>query len=145
MNLKTSLYWWGPVLALCIIIFWLSATPNLKVSDGPSDYALRKTAHMVVYGVLFIAAYRALIKDKLSHWNINIAIYAGLLTLAYAISDEVHQHFVPTRSGLVTDLVFDAAGICIALTGLSWWGWWNKTLRELESFSNSNGKTQNHK
>ena len=135
MNYRQFLWWWGPVIVLCALIFWLSATPNLKVGEGLSDYALRKTAHMVEYGLLFLLMYRALIKGLFSQWNIRVAIGAGLLAVAYALSDEIHQHFVPTRSGLWTDLVFDAAGVCIALTGLAWWGWWNKVLQDTKPSS----------
>lgn len=133
MNVRQFIWWWGPVLILCAVIFWLSSTPNLRVSDGPSDYVLRKTAHMVVYGVLFMAIYRALIKRAFSYWNIKLVIVAGLLAVTYAISDEAHQHFVETRLGLWSDVVFDAAGVCIALTGLAWWGWWNRVLSETNS------------
>ncbi len=135
MSIRHFLWWWSPVLVLCTVIFCLSATPNLKISDGPSDYVLRKTAHMAVYGVLFLASYRALIQNKYAQWNLKTAIWAGLLTVAYAISDEIHQHFVPTRSGVWTDLLFDAAGACIALVGLAWWGWWNRVLSETNSGS----------
>lgn len=100
-----------------------------------SDYALRKTAHMVEYGLLFLLMYRALIKGAFAQWDIRVAIGAGLLAVAYAASDELHQRFVPTRSGLWTDLVFDAAGVCIALTGLAWWGWWNKVLQDTKPSS----------
>ena len=70
------------MLVVCGIIFWLSATPNLKVSDGASDYVLRKTAHMAIYAALFLASYRALVNRSISQWDIRIAIGAALLSFA---------------------------------------------------------------
>ena len=40
------------------------------------------------------------------------ALAAGV---AYAISDEVHQHFVPGRVGAPLDVVIDSAGVAIGV------------------------------
>ena len=45
---------------------------------------------------------------------------AFVLSLLYAISDELHQTFVPGRSGRLTDVGFDSLGALLAL-GLVWW------------------------
>ena len=131
-KLYQLVWWWGPVVVWCAIIFVMSHTPNLSLSQGPSDYALRKTAHMAVYGLLFLLSYRAISKSLYEFWSTNTVILAALISLAYGVSDEVHQYYVPTRSGLWTDIVFDAAGIALALTALAWWTWWQRTLREVE-------------
>jgi VanZ family protein len=34
--------------------------------------------------------------------------------LTYAISDEIHQTFVPTRTGSLTDVFIDSVGIFLA-------------------------------
>ena len=62
-KLSQFAWWWGPVVVWCAIIFVMSHTPNLSLSQGPSDYALRKTAHMAVYGLLFLLSYRAITKS----------------------------------------------------------------------------------
>ena len=36
-------------------------------------------------------------------------------SILYAISDEVHQYFVPGRFATLTDLIFDTLGIIIGL------------------------------
>jgi VanZ family protein len=43
---------------------------------------------------------------------------AFLLCLGYAISDEIHQKFVPDRFADVTDVLSDAAGAGAGLLGL---------------------------
>ena len=42
-------------------------------------------------------------------------ILAGLLAVIYAITDEVHQLFVPDRAGVFTDVLIDSAGSAIGL------------------------------
>ncbi|MBX9690479.1 MAG: VanZ family protein [Candidatus Obscuribacterales bacterium] len=37
-----------------------------------------------------------------------------LLTIAYALTDEWHQAFVPGRSSVITDVIIDSTGACLA-------------------------------
>lgn len=74
---------------------------------------LRKCAHVIIFGLLgawiylFLLTWRA---DPLSHY-----FSALLLTLLYAVSDEIHQLFVEGRSGRFTDVLIDMCG-ALALT-----------------------------
>ena len=43
--------------------------------------------------------------------NLNESLNA----LAYAISDELHQHFVPGRLGSPLDVLIDAAGVAVGV------------------------------
>ena len=45
----------------------------------------------------------------------------ALITVAYAISDEIHQHFVPDRNGTPLDVVIDTAGVLLAIALTVWW------------------------
>lgn len=114
------------------LIFILSHTPNLHISDGPSDYWLRKTAHLVVYAILFLLFYRALLKQSFTNWHMQKAMLAILLTVLYGMSDEFHQSLVPTRHGSWVDVGIDGVGALVAFIGLAWWGWWHRVLREVD-------------
>ena len=47
----------------------------------------------------------------------NIKLYIGLLvSILYAISDEIHQLFIPGRSCQITDICIDTLGILIGFT-----------------------------
>ena len=46
-------------------------------------------------------------------------IYAVILCMLYAVSDEVHQYFVPGRSAGVIDVVIDTVG---SILGVWRWG-----------------------
>ena len=103
---------WLPVALWCGLIFWLSGRPGLDLMHVWGDmtwlelldFVLRKMAHMVEYGVLFLLARRGLSDRK-----------ALLFCLLYAISDEVHQAFVPTRGPKVTDVAIDVLGSYVAM------------------------------
>lgn len=45
----------------------------------------------------------------------KMRVWVGVLSLAYAISDEAHQFFVPGRFASFSDLILDAIGILLML------------------------------
>lgn len=94
---------WLPVLLWMAIIFYLSAQPDLRITENKWDFLLRKAAHMFFFGVLFFLVYRAY---GFTHMRVAFA-----LTIGYAVSDEIHQHFVPTRHGVPFDIVIDTIGM----------------------------------
>ncbi len=77
-------------------------------------YAIRKTAHVSVYGVLALLNFRAL---RLSQ-EATAARHAGLtllLVFVVASGDEFRQSFSRARTGVFTDVIFDLAGALAAL------------------------------
>ena len=96
-----------PPLALMGVIFLVSAQPDLGTGLGAWDTILRKAAHMTEYGLLWWLWHRAL---GFRHPGVAVAI-----TLAYAATDEFHQHFVEGRHGTPVDVAIDAAGVAIAI------------------------------
>lgn len=76
------------------------------------DYAVRKTAHAAEYAILGILVFGAL--GKFSGLKQRWAIAWGI-AIAYAVSDEIHQYFVPGRACRITDVGIDAGG---ALAGV---------------------------
>jgi len=95
----------GPPLVVMAVIFYLSAQPDLD-SGLAWDLPLRKLAHMAEFGLLWFLWWRAL---GYGHPGPSIAI-----ALAYAVSDELHQSFVPGRVGSPVDVAIDALGIGLA-------------------------------
>jgi len=77
---------------------------------------IRKLAHMTEYGVLALLLFRALYDGRRPARK--AASIALLLSVAWAVIDEVHQIFVPSRSAAVGDVLFDAAGAALALAVL---------------------------
>jgi|SRR5919199_5337122 VanZ family protein len=100
---------WIPVLAWAAVIFALSAIPSLSTGLGTWDVVLRKLAHVTEYAILGGLLYRALGREPAA---IGIAS-------AYAVTDEVHQVFVPGRHGRPLDWAIDTAGAIVGVALLS--------------------------
>jgi hypothetical protein len=110
---------WLPVLVWAGIIFWLSATPDLRVASADDlDFVVRKAGHMCAFGVLALLLWRALAPMELrgSGWGL-----AWVLAVAYAVSDEFHQSFTAGRHAALTDVGIDAVGAALFLVGLAVW------------------------
>ena len=76
------------------------------------QFIVRKSAHFIGYMILGILA-SCLI---LYYGNINKKyLLAFLICVIYAISDEIHQLFVPGRAGQVRDVLIDSAGSLLGI------------------------------
>ncbi len=88
------------------LIFYWSNQVNPSVPGIDFD-PLRKSLHVLEYMLLFWLWRRA-IYARWGRDSFAIARIALALTVAYAISDEIHQHFVG-RDGNARDVLIDAA------------------------------------
>ena len=100
---------WLPVLAWAALIFALSSIPHLGTGLGTWDTVLRKGAHVTEYAIFGLLLLRAVGRE----------LPAFLLGVSYAITDEVHQHFVSGRHASPIDVAIDSAGILIGILFLS--------------------------
>ncbi len=96
---------WLPVIAWAALIFTLSSIPDLGTGLGGWDLALRKIAHAAEYAVLGALLLRAVGRE----------LPAAAIGIAYAVTDEVHQAFVPGRQGAVLDVLVDAVGVLLGV------------------------------
>ena len=92
---------WAPVVLWAGLIFGLSSIPSLSSGLGTWDLVLRKLAHAAEYTVLGLLLVRAVRRE----------VPSFLAGVAYAVTDEIHQHFVHGRHGAVYDVAVDAAGV----------------------------------
>ncbi|MDY6855663.1 MAG: VanZ family protein [Thermodesulfobacteriota bacterium] len=102
------LYYWFPVLFLCLVIFIQSSYP--AVEELPRFPYVDKLIHFLVYallGSLFIRGF----KNSRYKYNVKfIAMTSILLTGLYGLSDEIHQHYVLYRTADIWDGLFDFFG-----------------------------------
>ncbi len=102
---------WAPPLLCMAVIFALSAMPNDDPDQGPLVLVLRKVAHFCEYALLLALWFRAL-RTRLT---VPAALASALaVSVAYAITDELHQTFVSGRFGTPRDVAIDAAGAAAA-------------------------------
>jgi len=90
-----------------VVIFALSAMPSDGEDRGALVFVLRKVAHFAEYALLMALWWRAL-RTKLAVRAAVIAAFA--VTVLYAATDELHQHYVDGRVGTPVDVLIDAAG-----------------------------------
>jgi len=90
---------------------------------------VRKCAHLTVYGFLALMYWRAFrrpVKNDTRPWSWIEARNAIIGVMIYAITDEVHQAFVPMRQGSVLDVFIDTIGGAVGLLALWTYGRWRK-------------------
>lgn len=146
---------WIPVL-ICILVIACESTPAFGAdrTTGPLQHFfefllhrhftqpewwrlhlfIRKCGHFLGYGILSIAWFRAfwmtfrLERAPRQRW-IESHWLAMLGTLAVASSDEIHQLFLPNRSGSIVDVMIDCLGGLLMQTMI--WLWMRPRLRSL--------------
>jgi len=110
---------WLPALVIMIIIFVISGTPSARIPNlGLMDTLYKKIGHMTGYFLLHLAFKRGL--SSLQSRGIWVALG---LSLIYAISDELHQLFIPGRNASMIDVCIDVSGAVLGLILYGRWGW----------------------
>lgn len=86
---------------------------DVSTSEDLLTFLTRKAAHITAYFILGVLVYYVIRSYSMTvaRGVLIAVIFAGL----YAVSDEIHQTFVPGRSGEVRDVLIDttaaAAGV----------------------------------
>lgn len=146
---------WILVLGWMGVIFYLSHHPadaSSKLSSGivqsmiqlmetitriPVEEAqwlhflIRKGAHVFAYFLLAILLMHACI--HMDYEQSQQIVITLIISVLYAISDEMHQLFIPGRSGEVRDVLIDTAG---AILGILVWLLFVHIYRLLKSKEN---------
>jgi VanZ family protein len=109
-----ALFLWGPLAAYVALIFYLSSLSQVPWAAAYPDYL----EHAAEYLGLAVLTARALNHGLTRPVPSRTLLIAFLLCVGYAISDEIHQKFVPNRFADVTDVVSDAVGAGTGLLAL---------------------------
>jgi VanZ family protein len=128
---QRRVFLWLPVLLWMALIFIGSNQPSLPTqANGALDLLIKKSGHILEYAILGLLLWRACAGSlrtaasaaaaaRNRRYRITPGLAAPLLALAlgslYAISDELHQRFVPTRSGNVHDVLLDTVAVTVAV------------------------------
>lgn len=89
--------------------------PNLDIDIRSFNHIIRKNAHFYSYLILGI-----LVSNVVSNYQPvrkKGFILALSICVLYAISDEVHQLFIPGRSGQIKDVFIDSVGAVVGVLG----------------------------
>lgn len=117
------LYYWLPPAIWLALIFLASSQPGSTYPDlGALDFFAKKLAHFLIYAVLYILLFRAFATLRWAGQSTyRTHLFPILIAILYAISDEVHQTFVPSRNGAIRDVCIDSAGVLMAYLLVRWW------------------------
>lgn len=116
----------GILFGRLIVPSFADMDSNMQVSFADMvDHPIRKMAHATEYAVLgFLLAGSYADQEKKRSRIIGIPILLGSL---YAVSDELHQLFVPGRSCELMDMLIDSSGVVIGtFAGLFFFVYWAK-------------------
>jgi VanZ family protein len=132
--MKNRVLWWILTALWCAAIFYHSGK-NADASDANSlyivglinhiltalfgadagvisNFIVRKSAHFFEYLILGILFFKSLFTGLKLERELFVAFLCGL---AYSITDEIHQVFVPGRTSKLTDVCIDTTGVVIGL------------------------------
>ncbi len=111
--------YWLPAVFYMALIFYLSSSPPPQAARDVPVFFDIKLIHIMEYALLNFLIFFAI--DKTSDipflWK---AVYSVAVTMMYGLTDELHQVFVPGRSGRLIDIAANligcaAAQACIAV------------------------------
>lgn len=140
---RRTVYYIAPLIAWMLVIFLLSTDHASADNTNPVvnrllhrifpwladqftletqsriDFAIRKAAHVTEYAILAVLAYRAVVfgNTRFHRYHIYLPLVIGIL---YAVSDEYHQSFVPSRGAAVTDVFYDSFGVITGVLLCLW-------------------------
>lgn len=102
---------WGPAILIMSVIFFFSSIPSQALPVfGNHDLLVKKFGHAAGYALL-----AASIQWGLGRSDLKGIALAWLFAVFYAISDELHQAYVPGRMASLADVGIDAAGAFLGL------------------------------
>lgn len=116
--------WIVITILYCAAIFITTASPSMTGNSTKSfiaeilkltpeqaatlNFLFRKSVHLCAFGVLALLIYQCFDREKY--------VWPWILTIVYAATDELHQAFIPSRTGSIIDVGIDSLGAIIALT-----------------------------
>jgi VanZ family protein len=112
------LNYWLPVLIWMGFIFSLSSQSKVSVTQTfVYDFMIFKTLHMIEYAILYFLLFRGFYSIKNKNFSLVLKfILPMIIGFLYSLSDELHQLYVPTRSGQWRDTGIDLLGIVLMYT-----------------------------
>ncbi|NOY98780.1 MAG: hypothetical protein GXP40_06200 [Chloroflexi bacterium] len=125
---KSRFFRWLPATLMMAVIFAFSSVPSDEMPYFDwADLLVKKGGHMLGYGLLaltFVWGLTGINREGKGRKDFVCLIpfvakkslfLAWLLAALYAVTDELHQSFVPGRHASGADVVIDSLGAAIAL------------------------------
>jgi len=115
-----------------MVIFLFSSLPTTRnIEIYWQDFIIKKTAHVVEYGIFAVLLYRALKEGGVD--KERAGLFSILIAVLYGMTDEFHQSFTPGRESRIRDVGFDTIGAILAIYIL--WKLLPKAPKKLKSWA----------
>ena len=135
MTLPQFVSKWVPVIAWMLLIFagstdvlsaeqtsrflvpflrWLDPQISIAMINA-IQFVLRKLGHVTEYAILALLLWRAIRGTFGAIRKPAVATIVFLVVAVYAVSDEFHQSFVPSRTSSAHDVMIDCFGALVAI------------------------------
>lgn len=88
---------------------------------------VRKTAHFAEYAVLGFLLYAVCASFFIP--VVRSALLSFVMGTLYAVSDEIHQYFVPGISCQISDMLLDSAGVICGICALMLMLWFIRRIK----------------
>jgi len=103
---KTKIIRFLPAFFWMAIIFYFSGRQTTGIQGSYNErFIILKSFHLIEYAVLSILLF----------WGYKNYKYTIFTAYLYAVTDEIHQRFVPGREGRIRDTFIDILGIFIGI------------------------------
>ncbi len=104
-------------LFYALLIFGVSAIPSLTAP--PLGIVLEdKIVHFFEFGVFSFLLFLAFYHSGSGFVRRHVSLFSSTVAVIYALSDELHQKFVPGRTCEFLDFVADCLGIALVQIGI---------------------------
>ncbi len=112
---------YAPVVLWMSLMFFFSSRSDLPTSGTVTeDFFSKKFAHVFEYFILMFLMFRAVGEKSTAK--------AFLFSLIYAFTDEIHQLFIPYRTGKLIDVGIDSLGLTLSILVINKLQLWNSFL-----------------
>lgn len=104
-------------LIYALLIFVVSAVPS--ITPPTFGFVLEdKILHFIEYSIFSALLFLAFFTSGKEFLKKHAFLISSLVGIAYAVSDELHQKFVPGRSCEFFDFLADSLGIIVIQIGI---------------------------
>ncbi|MDP2628986.1 MAG: VanZ family protein [Nanoarchaeota archaeon] len=98
------------IILISIEIFYISSLPG-SVEVGGNEW-IAITYHFTIFFLLTFFIFTSIMKNE--KIKLRKVLFVVLISLIYALLDEIHQIFVPLRDASIRDILIDSIGIFFA-------------------------------
>ena len=111
---KKFLWYQFPAIICALAIFIQSSMSNLKTPDLGFSFQ-DKIAHLLEYAIFGFFLIRSFVFQNNEYIARNWKWIVFITGSLYAVSDEIHQYFVPGRFAALGDVIADILGVVISI------------------------------